>query len=277
MARRYRVTTQGYLVISVFLVIVIAILLIAIFSCAPRDPGDVVETPGPTLPTAMTPDPNQATDDPYDTSDPYGQQDTPGIDIPTITNTPPAPEVTNTPMPTVPGNVMLTPSADMLNRATAGELIKGDVRMRQGPGTDYKVLKEGLKKGSSLTVYAEENGWYFLKLNSDNTYGYIRKDMVKLNGTLGAAATPEPEAPPDTVRGILQSKVVLRSAPTTLDDTNKIKEFYKDQAVYIIYKENGPDGELFYYLQVAGTNYKGYMKANLIKASGPVRDKEPGE
>ncbi|MCL2670703.1 MAG: SH3 domain-containing protein [Clostridiales bacterium] len=273
--KRYRVTTQGYLVLSVLLVIIIAILLIAIFSCAPQDRGDALETPGPTLPTQAPPDPTQ---DPYadleDTPDPYGQG-TPGMDIPSMTNTPPAPEVTNTPMPTVPSGVMTTPSADMMNKATGGELSKGDVNMRQGPGTEYAVVKKGLKKGTSLTIYTEVNGWYFLKLNSDNTYGYIRKDMVKLNGQLGAAATPEPEAPPNTVRGTLNSTVVLRSAPTTADDSNKIKEFYAGQVVYIEYKETGSDGKVFYYLTVAGTSYKGYMWATLIKVNGTVPDKTP--
>ncbi|MCL2672338.1 MAG: hypothetical protein FWF10_09945 [Clostridiales bacterium] len=141
--------------------------------------------------------------------------------------------------------------------------------MRQGPGTEYKILKEGLKKGTSVTVYTEVDCWYFLKLNADNSFGYIHKDLVQLNGQPDAAATPEPEVPVGMVRGVLRSTVVLRESPS-LDDPVKIKEFYKDQVVYIEFKEGD-----FYYVHVAGTNYKGYMMASLIKASDPMPEK-PG-
>lgn len=255
--------------ISVLLVIIIAILLIAIFSCSSDSKEGASETAAP--PLTLIPEQNAETASPAlaDTQDPYDPdaedvENTPDGNIPSITNTPTPTTAAGSTAASLPSSVMTTPSADMINSAVGASLSKADVNLRQGPGTEYSILKEGLKKDTKLTVYKEVSGWYFLKVNALNIYGYIRKDMVKLDAAIGTGATAEPNAPEGTVKGTLNSTVVLRSAPDQ-EDTSKIKQFEKGTLVYIEYKEGD-----FYYLQVASTGDKGYMKADLIKASGTV-------
>jgi uncharacterized protein YgiM (DUF1202 family) len=156
----------------------------------------------------------------------------------------------------------------MINGAVSGYVKKSAVNMRQGPGTEYAAVMTGLANNTKLTIYAKKGDWYFVKVNAANKYGYIRSDMVHLDAEIGAGATPEPEAPEGSVKGTLNSLVVLRSAPTTADDSNKLKQFEKGTLVFIYYSEAD-----FYYVEVAGTGEKGYMSAPLIKASGTVPPK----
>lgn len=151
--------------------------------------------------------------------------------------------------------------------------------MRQGPSTNHSVVAQGLKLNSVLTIYAEDNGWYFLKVNALNKYGYIRKDMVKLDKALGGS--DEVEVPSGALKGkISASKLVLRSVPNLTDDKNKLGDYTKDQVLFIYYKETDSAGNLFYYVQIAGTSTKGYMCARkagetayMISCSGTVPDK----
>ena len=268
--KQYRITNQGYVVIALLLIIVIVILIIAIAKTCAGGGGDsvIVPTSAPTFPvpegTPYTPDETIA---PYTTTDPDGTPEVQSTVAP-WTNAPgtPPPNATTKPA-TPPPDAWSTPSAKMINGAVSGVVSKSDVKMRKGPGTQYDTVLTGLAKNTKLTVYAKKGDWYFVKVNSQNKYGYIRSDMVKLDAALGSGATAEPKTPEGTVKGTLTALVVLRKTPKA-EDTNKIKQFEKGTVVYIYYKEGD-----YYYVQVAGSGEKGYMAAKFIKASDTVPSK----
>lgn len=286
MAKRLKITPQGYLVIAATAILLIAIIvIICVVSCngcnneAEVDPSAGNTTLQPSLGTA---EPQQSPQVPPPTS-----PETPTSKAPTGSENPPAtaPATATQPPPATPdmSKVYTEPTSKMKKESVNGKLQKDGVRMRQGPGTNYKILKEDIKEGSSVTVYAEQEGWYFLKLIAVNEYGYIRKDMVKLEKALGAeeaAPTKEPEAPEGTIKGkITASVLVLRKTPERLDN-NKLGDYKKGQIVFIHHKVKDSEGNLYYYVTIAGTKTKGYLcvteagkTSKMISAEGNVPDK----
>ena len=91
----------------------------------------------------------------------------------------PTPAPTDTPEPT-PTGPLTEPTKSMIRNAEDGELITGGVNMRKGPSTKYDKVASNLKKGTALTVYTEDNGWYFVKVNSTGKYGYISGEFVEI-------------------------------------------------------------------------------------------------
>lgn len=64
------------------------------------------------------------------------------------------------------------------------------VNVRQGPGTDYKVLKT-FQRGTQGTIIGEKSGWYLIQFNN-GTKGWIRGDLVVEKEDV------QPTPPPDT-------------------------------------------------------------------------------
>lgn len=103
-------------------------------------------------------------------------------------------------------------------------VVGSGVNLREGPGTEYGVVKENVAKGTRATVLAESGDWYYLSI--DETSGFMKKAFVLLD----AYATPSPAPKP-----------VVTNAP---------KGNYSDDEIYMaaqmIYLEagNGTKNEL---------------------------------
>ena len=155
----------------------------------------------------------------------------------------------------------------MIAGAADGKLIKSGVRMRQGPSTDTTIIATGLKSGTKVTVYGEDGDFYFLLVNETKKYGYISKQFVKLLSVLGETSSGN-DQPEGTVRGtVTAANLALREGPSVT--SKHIENYYEGKLVYIYYQE----GE-YYYVLVAGTEMKGYMSAQFVKADGEVPKKE---
>lgn len=164
-------------------------------------------------------------------------------------------------------NALTAPTAEMVAGAAEGKLIKSGVNMRQGPSTDTAILATGLKSGTMVTVYAEDGDFYFLQVNETKKYGYIAKSYVKLLSALGETSTGN-DQPEGTVRGtISSSNLALREGPGVT--YKSFGQYYEGKLVYIFHQEGD-----YYYVQVAGTELKGYMPAQFITAEGPVPNKD---
>ncbi len=265
MAKRKKliITREGYLFLAAVGVLLLALIIIAIatkgFGACSKEqetvnnvPASSDYHPAPTATPKPTPEQSELA------------EETPAAETPD-------PDATATPAPTVPlsddPNALTEPTAEMIAGAAEGKLIKSGVNMRQGPSTSTTIIASGLKSGTKLTVYAEDGDFYFLLVNETKKYGYISKQFVKLLSTLGETSTGS-DQPEGTVRGtISSSNLALREGPGV---TNKsLGQYYEGKLVYIYYQEGD-----YYYVLVAGTDAKGYMSAQFIKADGEVPKKE---
>lgn len=59
----------------------------------------------------------------------------------------------------------------------AGKITGTEVRMRSGPGTDYKILG-AFEKGESVEILEDGNGWFKVKRKSGET-GWVSADFCK--------------------------------------------------------------------------------------------------
>ena len=265
MAKRKKliITREGYLFLAAVGVLLLAVIIIAVatkgFGACKND-----TSPESTMPAASDYHPA-----PTATPKPT-PEDEPTNAVTASTDTP-DPGATSTPAPTVPltddPNALREPTAEMIAGAAEGKLTKSGVNMRQGPSTNTTIIATGLKSGTKLTVYAEDGEFYFLMVNETKKYGYIAKKFVKLLSALGETSTGS-DQPEGTIRGtISSSNLALREGPGV---TNKsLGQYYSGKLVYIYYQEGD-----YYYVLVAGTDVKGYMSAQFIKAEGTVPMKD---
>ena len=266
MAKRKKliITREGYLFLAAVGVLLLALIIIAIatkgFGACAKEQEVVNNSPAASdyhpAPTA-TPKPTPEASEPP-------AEDTPAPETPD-------PSATDTPAPTAvlsdDPNALLEPTAQMIAGAAQGTLTKSGVNMRQGPSTNTTIITTGLKCGTKLTVYAEDGDFYFVLVNETKKYGYIAKKFVKLLSALGETSTGS-DQPEGTIRGtISSSNLALREGPGV---TNKsLGQYYEGKLVYIYYQEGD-----YYYVLVAGTDVKGYMSAQFIKAESAVPKKD---
>ena len=269
MAKRKKliITREGYLFLAAVGILLLALIIVAFatkgFGACSSDktteatgmPSASEYHPAPTATPRETPEPTEP----------------PVEETPEVVEETPAPEATDSPAPTVvladDPEALLEPTAEMIAGAAEGKLIKSGVNMRQGPSTDTMLVSTGLKSGTKLTVYTEDGDFYFVLVNETKKYGYIAKKFVKLLSALGETSTGS-DQPEGTVRGtISSSNLALREGPGV---TNKsLGQYYEGKLIYIFYQEGD-----YYYVQVAGTDMKGYMSAQFIKVDGEVPKKD---
>jgi septal ring factor EnvC (AmiA/AmiB activator) len=115
-----------------------------------------------------------------------------------------------------------------------GTILVPDLRMRSGPGTDYRVIT-GLEKGAQVTVLGRDGGW--LQIEQGALQGYVvdRDDFVAV-ATPSAAGKPENQkrlksSPPgaETVHSQLQQArsdlaSISRKEKSVLDEFNTAEE-----------------------------------------------------
>lgn len=272
--KKIKPTPAGILFLSAIAVLIIALItvvIVLISNCNKSENNPKRPTPTATavveasatptsLPTDVpTADPSLNPINPDNTTDP-GITPDPNSTSGPIINTPPAVE---TPEPTsTTGGYYTTPTSQMKKNAKDGYVKNDKVNMRKGPGTNYDKVKSNIAKGTKLTLYIEQDGWWFVKC--DSKYGYIKKDYVA-QGTSPSSATGEVTG---TVNVNAGSKIALRKSADK--DSQCIKEYTRGEALTIYYKSD--DGK-WYYVKVNSDGKKGWMYASYVKANGKVGTK----
>lgn len=274
MAKKFKLSANAILFLAAILVLVIALVVVIVVvakncdSCkkntTPQDGGiDISSSAEPTgsfvpvdsaSPDVST-DPNAAIDpnataDPNASGSPSTTDGNIGITTPAPTNTPDASTT-----------VYTEPTDAMRSAAKKGYVSKADVNMRKGPATTYDIVTAKLAKGTSLTLYTEQSGWWFVKAGSK--YGYIKNDYVKegeYSGTTDGTIT-------GTVNVNSGSVAALRKDASK--SSKCIKEYSKGDTMTIYYKS---DDGAWYYVKMSDGK-KGWMYASLISASGKVPTK----
>ena len=269
--KKFKPTPAGILFLSAIAVLVIALITVVIVLASNCNKSGnktkpevspsatAVVSATPTLQPTATPtvDPSLNPINPDETPDPNGSPEANASGGPVI-NTPPAGTASASASASAAA-YYTEPTTAMKNNAQKGYVSKDKVNMRKGPDTKYDKVKSEIPKGTALTLYVEQNGWWFVKC--DGKYGYIKKDYVE-KGTYSGEATGEVSG---TVTG---TTVALRKDASKTAQC--INEYKKGEAVTIYYKSK--DGN-WYYVKVKSDGKKGWMYASYVKANGKVGTK----
>jgi len=297
MAKRlkFKPTPAGILFLSAIGVLLIAIIILTIVGvsrCNKNNNRTVdpsaqtsIEPADSTMPSASdlpvtsiepinhtSADPN-ASDEPVSSQDPSGSSDpitTPDASEsagpgPIVITTPgqqgqssaaPSANATATPVP-----YYTSPTSSMKNNAQKGYVSADSVNMRKGPGKSYDLVKSKIAKNTAVTLYVEQNGWWFLKCG--DKYGYIKKDYV----TKGSApATP---ASGEATGKVVASKIALRKSASNTSEC--IKEYASGEQLIVYSYKKDSNGKKWYYVKTSDGK-KGYMYAEYVKVTGKVSE-----
>ena len=169
-----------------------------------------------------------------------------------------------TPSPT-PALYSRTPSPEEEAGAVIGKLNTGGVNLRAGASKYDKILGTGFTKGTKVKVFAVQNSFYFVQIVATGDYGFIACDFINVDGI-----TPEPQmtsVPQGAVGGsVCATKAMLRNGPAK--DYNGLGEYRRNTLLYIYYVTDG-----WYYVEVAKTGEKGYMRTDLVAAENVVPER----
>lgn len=149
----------------------------------------------------------------------------------------------------------------------------GSVNMRKGPATSYAKITS-LKKGTALTVYGEQDGWYNAQ-TADGKSGYVSGKYVQITAAYTAGGTgtgggtglvfaepvPAASAAGYPVYGETTGKVNFREGPST--STKKLAQLPKGTQVTLYGLSNG-------WFEVAYSFLRGYVSAEYIKVGAAV-------
>lgn len=284
-AKKIKLTPAGILfliAIGVLLIALISVIVVLSTTCGgERDAkrANPAETMSAEPTEEVTPDssPEEASAPEGSTPEPVTSEETPGpegltpIDSPEDTDPSggiviTTPDVTPTASPSSTEKIYTSPTSAQKKNAKDGYLVKDSVNMRKGPGTDYSIIKKGLSKNTAVTLYELQGDWWFVKCN--NTYGYIRKDMLK-EGKLSSAKATEKAS--GTYEGTIKVNSVAALRKSADKSSKCLKELKNGTKVTVYYKVKDNSGNYWYY--VASGKTKGYVKASLVTTSSKVPTK----
>lgn len=286
---KFKPTPAGIMFLSAIGVLLIAIIIltaVGISRCKKTDdptknpqsgdlPTESAEATLEPLDTAEpeTPEPVETTDpdetadpdntaDPDETADPNatpnaGETNGPGpivITTPGSATTSLAPGATAT---ATPNPYYTSPTSAMKKNAQKGYVNADSVNMRATPNAKTgKLVKSKIAKNTAVTLYVQQEGWWFLKCG--DKYGYIKSDYIS-KGT-----APESAATGDQTGKVVVSKIALRKSADSKSEC--IKEYENGTAVTIIKSEKDSNGKTWYYVKTPDGK-KGYMYAEYVKVN----------
>ncbi|MBQ5991356.1 MAG: SH3 domain-containing protein [Clostridia bacterium] len=279
---KFKPTPAGILFLSAIGVLLIAIIIltvIAVRSCGNKTPDpdktvvasqEPVDTPEPVesvepseTPAAVDPGTSIAPDDTTEpeTTPVSGETSGPGS---IVITTPGSGSASASASPAGTTKYYTSPTSTMKKNAQKGYVSADKVNMRKEPNAKAKLVKEKIPKNTSVTLYVEQEGWWFLKCG--DKYGYIRKDFI----TKGSAPTASTSSSNASGK-VVASKIALRKSA---DETSEcIKEYANGEQLTIYWSEKGKDGKKWYYVKTSDGK-KGYMFAEYVKVtSGKVTAK----
>lgn len=214
----------------------------------------------PTTDPNATVDPN-ATPDPNTTVDPNatpasGETSGPGA---IVVNTPGAATSASPGTSASPSaaKYYTSPTTAMKNNSQKGYVNADKVNMRKEPNKNASLVKSKIEKNTAVTLYVEQDGWWFLKCG--DKYGYIKADYI----SKGSAPTSAASSGEQTGK-VIVSRIALRKSADSKSEC--IKEYEAGEAVTILKSEKGSDGKTWYYVKTSDGK-KGYMYAEYVKVN----------
>ena len=285
---KFKPTPAGILFLSAIAVLLIAIIIltaVGVSRCKKNrtiDPNvETSESPAGSLPPETSDEPSTAPEqsplesldpnasvNPDETSDPNATSNTGDPSVPPIVITTPGTSGQPSGSPSTSATASAaqyytSPTSAMKRNAQKGYVNATDVRMRKGPGTKYDIVIDKIAKNTPVTLYVEQEGWWFLKCG--DKYGYIKKDYVT-KGT--APATP---ASGEATGKVVATKIALRKSAS--DKSECIKQYESGEQLTIYWYEKDSSGKKWYYVKTSDGK-KGYMFAEYVKVTnGKVGEK----
>ncbi len=220
------------------------------------DPVDPSATPDDTDPD------NTASADP--SADPSGSASIPPVVVNTPTSGTDAPASGSAEPTATPGPTYYTkPTSAMKKNAQKGYVSHDKVNMRKEPNKNSTLVKEKIAKNTELTLYVEQEGWWFVKCG--DKYGYIKKDYV------AKGSAPSTPSSTEATGKVLASTIALRKEPDK--GSTCIKQYYNGESLKIFYYKKDGSGRKWYYVKTSDGK-TGFMFAEYIKVtSGKVNEK----
>ena len=280
---KFKPTPAGIMFLSAIGVLLIAIIILTIVgvSRCKKDPNrnvdpsaqtseapvesaepslEPIESAEPTTDPDATIDPDE-TIDPDATTDPDatpGPIDTAGpssiiITTPGTATTSLAPGATAT---ATPNPYYTSPTTAMKKNAQKGYVSADSVNMRKTPSKNGTLVKSKIAKNTAVTLYVEQEGWWFLKCG--DKYGYIKSDYIAKGSAPTSAASGEQTGK------VIVSKIALRKSADSKSEC--IKEYESGETVTIISSAKDSSGKSWYYVKTSDGK-KGYMYAEYIKVN----------
>ncbi len=179
--------------------------------------------------------------------------------------------------------VMLFVFSGFVSEAAEGKVTADTAKIRKEASTDSEVVGSTSKGKTVDIVGAEKDSsgmvWYKVP-NGNNTYGYIRSDLVETSDTIEVSQqassstssenTKKPEATVPTSIGeqkatIAQSSVRVRSGASTAHDA--IGSLTEGTEITLIGEANDSAGNKWYQIRCDSKNMEGYIRSDLITIS----------
>ena len=131
---------------------------------------------------------------------------------------------------TISGNTAnASPTFTNLSKKTKGTVLDSGVYVRRSPNSDKSSRIELIKKGASVTVVAQADGWYKITYNTTSGYAYIASQFVYLPSDTSGFVNLEKK-----VKGTVNDNgVYVRKSPDT-SAQSKIKMLEKGSAVTVV-------------------------------------------
>jgi murein hydrolase activator len=109
-----------------------------------------------------------------------------------------------------------------------GTILVQDLRMRSGPGTDFRIIA-GLDKGDRVTILAREKGW--LQIEQRHQQGFVmdRDDLVAVVRQSEPARIEDQKGLKDPTPAAESVHKQLRQAQSNLDTTSRREKAVLDE------------------------------------------------
>jgi len=137
----------------------------------------------------------------------------------------------------------------------------GNVNFREEPSTNSKKLAQ-LKKGTEMTLYALEDGWYAVDVGG--VHGYVSAKYVKITEEISSSNSSGTVQEPTTATGETTGSVNFRNAAST---TAGIIETLKKGTQVAIHYESG-DWYCVTYNGTMGYVFRAYIKVISAGSAG---------
>jgi len=166
-----------------------------------------------------------------------------------------------------------------VSEAAEGKVTADTAKIRKEASTDSEVVGSTSKGKKVDIVGAEKDGsgmvWYKVP-NGNNTYGYIRSDLVETSdaievsqsssvSTSSDTSKPDPTVPTsigEQPATVAQSSVRVRSGASTAHDA--IGSLTQGTAITLIGEATDSAGNKWYQIRCDSKNMEGYIRSDLL-------------